>query len=332
MDAPIPTARAVESPSFAAHLATGGAEVRSGALATLQVNVGKLCNQTCAHCHVNAGPSRREIMGPDVADACLAFLEKSPAAVMDITGGAPELCPEFERLVAGARDLGREVFVRCNLTVIFAPGKSHLPEFYRDHGVQLFCSLPSYLEGNVDSQRGKGVFGASIDALRRLNGVGYGHPDTGLVLNLVYNPVGIGLPPVQKQLEQDYKRELMDRFGIYFNSLLTITNMPISRFATCLRAAGKHEFYMQRLRDAFEWANLDGLMCRSLVSVGWRGELYDCDFNQMLDLPLRHPRSGEPLRIGEVEPAQLEGRRVLVGDHCFGCTAGAGSSCTGALR
>ena len=332
MDVAGHTSSARAAASFAAHLATRGAEVRSGSLTTLQVNVGKLCNQTCAHCHVNAGPSRREIMGPEVADDCLAFLGKSSAAVMDITGGAPELCPEFERLVTGARRLAREVFVRCNLTVIFAPARATFPS----STVSMACSCSARCRATsgryVDAQRGKGVYTASIEALRELNKVGYGHPDTGLVLNLVYNPVGLGLPPPQKQLEQDYKRELLDRFGIRFNSLLTITNMPISRFAGYLRAAGKHEFYMQRLRDAFEWANLDGLMCRSLVSVGWRGDLYDCDFNQMLDLPLRDARSGEPLNIGGVVPAQLEGRRVLVGDHCFGCTAGAGSSCTGALR
>jgi radical SAM/Cys-rich protein len=329
-DAPAVSDRAPSS--FAGHISARGATVVSDALATLQVNVGKLCNQPCAHCHVDAGPSRREVMGRETADACLVFLAKSRATVMDITGGAPELCPEFERLVTESRRLGRAVFVRCNLTVIFAPGKQHLPAFYRDNGVQLFCSLPCYLEGNVDRQRGKGVYTASIDALRELNAVGYGDPDSGLVLNLVYNPVGIGLPPPQGQLEQDYRTHLAGRFGIRFSNLLTIANMPISRFAKYLRAAGKFELYMQRLRDAFEWANLDQLMCRSLVSVGWQGHLYDCDFNQMLDMPLRHPRSGEPLRIQDVHPQDLEGRRVLVDDHCFGCAAGTGSSCTGALR
>jgi radical SAM/Cys-rich protein len=318
-------------PAFAGHLNSRGVELRADRLQTLQVNVGRLCNQTCAHCHVDAGPSRREIMGRDVADACLDFVARSGVQVVDITGGAPELCPEFERLVTVSRGLGREVFVRCNLTVIFTPGKAHLPAFYRDQRVQLFCSLPCYLEENVDSQRGRGVYRESIEALRLLNAEGFGMPGSDLQLHLIYNPVGFGLPPAQASLEGDYRRHLRAEFGIEFSRLLTITNMPIKRFERYLRVSGKYDLYMRRLFDAFEWANVDGVMCRTLASVGWRGELYDCDFNQMLEMPLRDPRTGRELRIGDVTPQQLEGRRILTGDHCYGCTAGSGSSCTGAL-
>jgi radical SAM/Cys-rich protein len=319
-------------PAFADLLEGRAIGLRSGRLDTVQINVGRLCNQTCMHCHVDAGPSRTEIMCREVAEACIAFARNPGIRTVDITGGAPELCPQFELLVEGAHGAGRDVLVRCNLTVIFQAGKQHLPAFYRDHAVQLFCSLPCYLEDNVDRQRGNGVYQASLEALRVLNAHGYGMPGSPLVLNLVYNPVGLGLPSPQEQLEADYKHHLLERFGIRFHGLVTIANMPIKRFERWLRATGKHDFYMQRLFDAFEWANLDGLMCRNLVSVGWKGDLYDCDFNQMLDMPLRNPATGENLKIGTVTPADLENRLIAVGNHCYGCMAGAGSSCRGAIR
>ena len=297
------------------------------ALDTLQVNVGKLCNQTCVHCHVGAGPHRKEIMTAETAGRILDWLAGSDIPAVDITGGAPELCPSFGTLVEGARSLGRRVMVRCNLTVIFEPGMDWLIDFYRTQGVELVCSLPCYLEENVDSQRGEGVYEKSVRALRALNEAGFGPPGEG-VLNLVYNPVGAHLPPPQKELERDYRRELGGRHGIRFGELFTITNMPISRFIGYLKSIGKTDSYMDLLRSSYNPDTLPSLMCRNLISVGWEGTLYDCDFNQMLDMAIGN---GAPLKLWDLRPEDLIGRRILTGNHCFGCTAGSGSSCGGAL-
>lgn len=297
------------------------------ALSTLQINVGKYCNQTCAHCHVGAGPHRKEIMTEETASRILGWLEETEIPTVDITGGAPELNPQFRRIVARARRRGRHVMVRSNLSVVFEPGEEDLIDFYRESRVELVCSLPCYLEENVDAQRGDGAFEKSIRALRALNEAGFGPPGA-LQLNLVYNPVGDYLPPPQEALEAEYKRELLRRYGIRFHRLYTITNMPITRFASFLKASGKWESYMARLRAAYNPETISGLMCRNLISVGWDGALYDCDFNQMLGMSLGN---GTPLKLWDVAPADLLGREILLADHCFGCTAGAGSSCGGAL-
>ena len=307
-----------------------GAPLRRGPIDVLQVNVGKLCNQACTHCHVDAGPTRTEQMSRETAEACLRFLSGSAIPTLDITGGAPELCPEFERLILGARALGRRVMDRCNLTVIFEPGKERLPAFFSENDVELVCSLPCYSRDNVDEQRGRGVFDKSIQALRILNEAGYGRPGTGLLLDLIYNPLGPRLPPPQAALEADFRQRLGSDFGIVFNRLLTLTNMPIARFAQALRRSGEYDAYFHLLSEHFNAATLDGLMCRSTLSVGHDGLLYDCDFNQMLGLAITGP-SGAPLPIQDAKPADLEGRAILVGDHCYGCTAGAGSSCGGAI-
>jgi radical SAM/Cys-rich protein len=306
------------------------APLRRSAIDVLQVNVGKRCNQACTHCHVDAGPTRTEQMSRETAEACLRFLSDSEIPVMDITGGAPELCPEFERLVLGARALGRRVMDRCNLTVILEPGREHLPGFFRENAVELVCSLPCYSRANVDQQRGRGVFDGSIRALRILNEAGYGHPGTGLRLDLVHNPIGPNLPPPQAALEADYRERLGADFGIVFNRLLTFTNMPIARFARSLLRTGGYGAYLRMLSDHFNAATIDGLMCRTTLSVGWDGLLYDCDFNQMLAMPITGP-SGDPLVIHRAKPADLEGLAIRVADHCYGCTAGAGSGCGGAL-
>jgi radical SAM/Cys-rich protein len=310
-------------------LAQGVERLEALSLETLQVNVGKLCNQTCTHCHVDAGPHRTEIMTRETIEAVIEVVRRYPSLrTVDITGGAPEMNPQFEYLVEQCRGLNRRVMDRCNLTVFYVRGKEHLPEFLRDHQVEIVASLPCYLEENVDAQRGKTVFARSIDALLRLNKLGYGMPGTGLILNLLYNPLGAKLPPAQPELEQEYKRELRERYGIEFNSLYTITNMPISRFLEDLRSSGQYEQYMELLASSFNLAAVQNLMCRSLISVGWDGTLYDCDFNQMLELPLC---KADSRTIKEFDLAALERRRIVIGDHCYGCTAGAGSSCGGAL-
>ncbi|MDP3936626.1 MAG: arsenosugar biosynthesis radical SAM protein ArsS, partial [Deltaproteobacteria bacterium] len=268
-------------PPFTERVRAAEVVLRKTRIEVLQVNVGKLCNQICQHCHVDAGPHRSEIMKRETAEACLRFLADSDIPLIDITGGAPELCPEFDRLVRGAHALGRRAMDRCNLTVLFEPGKAYLPAFFRDHQVELVCSLPCYSRENVERQRGVGVFDRSIEALQLLNDLGYGRPGTGLILDLVYNPVGTHLPPPQAALEADYKKALAEDFGIAFNRLITITNMPISRFASFLRKSRKYEEYMHLLSEHFNAATLDGLMCRNFLSVGWEGTLYDCDFNQM---------------------------------------------------
>jgi radical SAM/Cys-rich protein len=301
---------------------------------TLQINVGKLCNQACHHCHVDAGPKRTESMTQAAAKRVIALLTDSPDVdTVDLTGGAPELNPSFGFLVEGARRLGRRVIVRCNLTIIFAPGMEHLPRFYRDHDVELVCSLPCYTAANVDQQRGHGVFDHSIEALRLLNRLGYGRPESPLVLNLVYNPLGAFLPPPQAGLEARYREELGRLFGIEFHHLLTITNMPIKRFADQLHRWGKYGEYMGLLVNHFNPQTVPGLMCRSLVSVGWDGTLYDCDFNQMLELPIAaHNGARQPLTLWSIRSFdQLAGAKIATASHCFGCTAGAGSSCGGAL-
>ena len=298
--------------------------LRAAGVEVLQVNVGKLCNQTCAHCHVDAGPDRREVMSAETAEACLDVLAAHDIPTLDITGGAPELNPNFRRLVTRGRELGRHVIDRCNLTVLLVAGHTDLPEFLAAHRVEVVASLPCYLMENVDKQRGAGVFDKSIEALRRLNEVGYGRD---LPLTLVYNPVGPSLPPPQAKLEAAYREQLRSRFGIEFTRLFTITNMPISRFLDDLVRSGKLDAYMEKLIGAFNPAAVDGLMCRTTLSVGWDGRLYDCDFNQMLELEI----GDGPRHIRDFNCAALRGRRIVTRQHCYGCTAGAGSSCGGSI-
>jgi radical SAM/Cys-rich protein len=305
--------------------------IRRGRLETLQVNVGYRCNQSCVHCHVNAGPNRTEEMASETVDAVLAFLAITRVPTLDITGGAPELNPHFRRLVHTARAAGVRVMDRCNLTILEVAGQEDLGEFLAAERVEIVASMPCYLESNVDRQRGKGVFEASIRGLRRLNGVGYGRPETGLVLNLVYNPQGPALPPAQEGLETDYKRVLEADYGIHFNRLYTLANMPIQRFGATLIAKGEFDHYLDLLRNAHLDTNLDHVMCRNLISVDWRGYVYDCDFNQMLDLPLQHG-ARERVHLLELLDADIEGAPIQVAGHCYGCTAGQGSSCGGALK
>lgn len=300
------------------------------AIDTLQVNLGRYCNLACIHCHVESGPTRTEMMNREMVDAVLRFLASSNISALDITGGAPELNPNFDYLVESAVGLGRHVMNRCNLTVIFEPGKDYLPEFFKKHQVELVCSLPCYSQENVDKQRGKGTFDSSIRALQRLNDIGYGQADGNLILNLVYNPVGPHLPPPQEKLEQDYKRILVENFGIAFNHLYCLTNMPITRYATHLKLRGEYDCYLELLANNFNGATLDQVMCRNLISVGWEGLIYDCDFNQMLNLPIRD-RAGKPLHISSLSIEQVRNHAITVGNHCYACTAGAGSSCGGTL-
>ncbi len=316
-------------PDFAATLELAGvAPLTAAGIEVLQVNLGKLCNQTCRHCHVDAGPDRREKMSPETINACLEVLRRHDIGTLDITGGAPEMSPGFRDLVRGAATLGRRIIDRCNLTILVAPGFEDLPEFLAEHRVDIVASLPCYLESNVDKQRGDGVFQRSLHALRRLNQLGYGQPESPLRLTLVYNPVGPSLPPAQQSLEADYRRELRARYGIEFTDLYTITNMPISRFLDDLLIAGRFDEYLHKLVAAFNPATVPGLMCRTTLSVDWTGRLFDCDFNQMLDLPV-HPSA--PQHIRDFSRNSLTGRPIATGRHCFGCTAGAGSSCGGSL-
>ena len=316
-------------PNFAARLSTAGLPpVTAFRVDTLQVNVGRVCNQTCRHCHVDAGPDRREAMARDTVDHCLRVLRDFDIPTLDITGGAPELNPHFRELVGGARALERRVIDRCNLTVLEIPAQADLAEFLAAHRVEVVASLPYFEADRTDAQRGDGVFDRSLRGLRRLNALGYGRPDSGLILNLVYNPAGAFLPPDQGDLEVQFRRELRDRWGVEFNRLFALANMPIGRFLEFLRATGNYEGYMTRLANAFNPAAVPGLMCRNLLSVGWDGALYDCDFNQMLDWPLVE---GSPAHIRDFDPDRLARRAVAVGNHCFGCTAGGGSSCGGSL-
>jgi radical SAM/Cys-rich protein len=304
--------------------------ISRGKLDTLQVNVGYRCNQSCFHCHVNAGPNRTEEMTGDVADIVLEFLERRRIGTLDITGGAPELNAHFRNLVRGAHALGAKVMDRCNLTILQQPGQEDLAEFLAAHTVEVIASMPCYLEGNVERQRGKGVFDGSIRGLRQLNALGYGR-DPGLVLNLVYNPQGPSLPPSQVSLEADYKRVLGEQYGIMFNKLFVLANMPIQRFGSTLITNGEFESYLDLLQHAHLDANLDGVMCRSLISVDWRGFVYDCDFNQMLDLPLARGAK-ERVHLSDFLDDNIEGNPIRVAGHCYGCTAGQGSSCGGALK
>ncbi len=299
-------------------------------LETLQVNVGYVCNQSCLHCHVNAGPARTESMTRETADQVLEYLAASGATTLDLTGGAPELNPHFRHLVREARALGARVIDRCNLTVLFEPAQEDLGEFLAAHEVQIVASLPCYTPELVDRQRGKGVHELSIAAIRGLNALGYGRDGTGLAIDLVYNPQGASLPPPQAALEADYKRILGEQFGIVFNQLYTLANMPIQRFGSTLVSKGQFNAYMQLLRGAHNDANLDGVMCRTLVSIDWRGYLYDCDFNQMLGLPIALAGRSRP-HLKDVLARDLDGNSIVVRDHCYGCTAGQGSSCGGAL-
>ncbi|QDT14459.1 molybdenum cofactor biosynthesis protein A [Alienimonas californiensis] len=317
---------AAELPSLAA-----------AALDTLQVNVGKLCNMTCAHCHVDAGPDRKaENMSAATADAVLELLKVSGAGTLDLTGGAPEMNPQFRRMVRTARDLGRHVIDRCNLTILTAKGYKDLPVFLAQQGVEIVASLPCYTAENCDAQRGDGAFMKSVKALRLLNGLGYGS-DPALPLTLVYNPVGPSLPPPQGKLEADYKTRLAEDFGVQFTRLFTITNMPIARYLDHLLETGKYGTYMEKLTAAFNPAAVAGLMCRTTLSVNWDGALSDCDFNQMLSLPLANADAAgpRPRNVHDAPAAELLdrvlNRPIVTGPHCFGCTAGAGSGCTGAI-
>lgn len=309
--------------------------LRRGALQALQVNLTYRCNQRCLHCHVNAGPTRTEAMTDDSLALLHRVIDAHPVQTLDLTGGAPEMHPRFRELVRHARRAGLRVIDRCNLTILSEPGYEDLAEFLAEQGVEITASLPCYSRENVDRQRGDGVFEASIAGLKQLNRLGYGIAGTGRVLNLVYNPQGASLPPPQAALEADYKAHLADDFGIQFNHLLTITNQPIARFGSTLVSKGQFNGYMQLLRDSYRPENLDAVMCRSLVSVDWQGYLYDCDFNQMLDLPMPMPDviGRSRAHLGDLLRAEnLEGLRIVTRDHCYACTAGQGSSCGGALE
>ena len=304
--------------------------IRRGKLDTLQINVGYRCNQSCFHCHVNAGPNRTEEMPAEIADLVLEFLERRHIGTLDITGGAPELNANFRRLVKTARNLGVKVMDRCNLTILEQPGQENLSDFLADNRVEVVASMPCYLQDNVERQRGKGVFDGSIRGLKKLNALGFGR-DPALTLNLVYNPQGPALPPPQASLEADYKRVLSETYGIVFNKLFVLANMPIQRFGTMLIKRGEFDGYLQLLQDAHLDANLDGVMCRNLISVDWRGYVYDCDFNQMLDLPLARG-AHERVHLSDLLDDDLKDNPIRTAGHCYGCTAGQGSSCGGALK
>jgi len=313
--------------SFAQKLSACGLELRRTRLRTLQINVGRKCNQACRHCHVDAGPWRSEMVGSEVARRIGDWITQHRPEIVDITGGAPELSEFFRYFVETARGAGSHVIDRCNLTIIEEAGYGDLPKYLASHDVEVIASLPCYTADNVAKQRGQGVFEKSITALRKLNAAGYG---TRLPLNLVYNPVGPALPGPQAELELDYKEVLAREFGIVFHRLFTITNQPIARFAEDLRRHGQWDSYLELLANSFNPAAVEGLMCRNTLSVGYRGEIYDCDFNQMLQMPRRAPEGSE-LFLWEVTPEQLEEREIQTGFHCLACTAGAGSSCTGAV-
>ncbi|MES9826051.1 MAG: arsenosugar biosynthesis radical SAM (seleno)protein ArsS [Candidatus Thiodiazotropha endolucinida] len=305
--------------------------ISRGKLETLQVNLGFRCNLSCVHCHVNAGPKRKEEMDRRTVEDVLTFLQRKQLQRLDLTGGAPELNENFRYLVKQARELGVHVINRCNLVILLEKGQEDLADFLARHQVEIVASLPCYLEENVDQQRGKGSYAGSIDALLKLNRLGYGMPESGLQLNLVYNPLGPCLPPPQAPLEAEYRKQLLERYGIHFNQLMTITNMPIQRFGSYLQSKGEFYSYLQLLRDAYQPVNLEYVMCRSLLSVDWRGFLYDCDFNQMLKIHLKTDRSMRP-RLRDLFDCELEELQIQVAEHCYGCTAGQGSSCGGALN
>lgn len=300
-------------------------------LNTLQVNLGYRCNQACVHCHVNAGPKRQEMMARETIEKVLEFLEAQRLSTLDLTGGAPELNPHFRYLVKGARQLGVKVIDRCNLTILEEPDQKDLARFLAEQQVEITASLPCYLEENVDRQRGQGVFATSIKALKKLNRLGYGRKDSGLLLNLVYNPQGPTLPPPQESLKKAYQDHLKHHYGIFFNQLYTLTNMPIQRFGSILISKNQFHPYMQLLRDNYQPANLPSVMCRHLISVDWQGFVYDCDFNQMLNLPLGASHQART-HLTDLLKRDLTGQPIRVRDHCYGCTAGQGSSCGGALN
>ena len=316
-------------PKFADKLeALGFHPLKPSGFDIFQVNVGKMCNQTCAHCHVDAGPDRKEIMTRETMGQCLEVLKKHDFKMVDLTGGAPEMNPDFRWFVEEIRKLGKHVMVRCNLTIILANPKYHdLPEFFKKHKIELVSSLPFYNAQRTDRQRGNGVFDKSIKALQMLNAVGYGREGTGLILNLVYNPSGAFLPASQQQLEADFKQALTKDYAIEFNNLFAITNLPISRFLDYLIKSGNYESYMEKLVNAFNPAAVTGVMCRNTLSIGWDGYIYDCDFNQMLDLKISSPRANH---IRNFDSRAIGKRNIVTGNHCYGCTAGAGSSCGGA--
>ncbi|OGA20571.1 MAG: radical SAM protein [Betaproteobacteria bacterium RIFCSPLOWO2_02_FULL_67_26] len=305
--------------------------IRRKRVETLQVNLGYQCNQTCVHCHVNAGPTRTEMMDRETVSEVIAYIKASGIKTVDITGGAPELNPHFRALVLAAGNLGVHVIDRCNLTVLEQPGQEDTAQFLAANRVEIVASLPCYLEENVNAQRGKGVFEASMRVLRTLNALGYGRDGSGLALNLVYNPQGPSLPPPQEQLEADYHRHLEEGYGVAFNRLYVLTNMPIQRFGSMLISKGQFDDYMALLKNAYQPQNLETVMCRTLVSVDWQGHVYDCDFNQMLDLPLAW-RGRPRVHLRDLTRADIAGNPIVVKDHCYGCTAGQGSSCGGALN
>jgi radical SAM/Cys-rich protein len=315
--------------SFATRLGQAGLfPLRATGMTVFQINVGKLCNQTCKHCHVDAGPDRTERMSRETAGLCMKALAATDIPTVDLTGGAPELNPNFRWLVEQACGLGRHVMDRCNLSVLLIPSQADLAEFLAMHRVEIIASLPSYRASQTDAQRGEGIFEKSIEALRLLNELGYGRPDSGLLLNLVHNPVGAFLPPKQETIEAQFRKELRGRHGVEFTHLYTITNMPVSRYLEFLVESGNYEQYMERLANAFNPAAAAGVMCRSMISIGWDGTLYDCDFNQMLELPVD---PGLPSHIRDFDPLQLNQRQIVIRNHCYGCAAGSGSSCGGAV-
>ncbi len=321
--------RSISQRDFTDMLAQSGLQpLRCTGIETLQVNVGRLCNMTCEHCHVDAGPDRREIMTRETVEACINALARTDIPTLDLTGGAPEMNPHFQWMVEAARNLDRHVIDRCNLTILRAPGFTDLPEFLARHRVEIVASLPCYLAENVDAQRGDRAFERSIEVLRQLNVLGYGHADSELQLTLVYNPVGPSLPPPQESLEQEYRRELAARYDVHFTRLITITNMPISRYLNHLLQSSEYEQYMNQLIAAYNPVAAAGVMCRTTLSVDWNGQLYDCDFNQMLGLTLR---DALPRNICDFDFDLLAQREIITGQHCFGCTAGAGSGCRGAI-
>jgi len=304
--------------------------LRRNKLQTLQVNLGYLCNQQCQHCHVNAGPRRKEIMDLDTIESIIEFLKKGRVTTLDLTGGAPEMNPHFRHLVTTARQLGLHIIDRCNLTILDEPDQTDLAEFLTDNKVEVVASLPCYIEDNVNKQRGKDVFIKSIHGLIKLNKLGYAQPGSNLILNLMYNPQGATLPPAQDTLESDYRSHLKNEHNVTFNRLFTLSNMPINRFGSMLVSTGKFEPYMELLRKSFQAENLNNLMCRSLISVDWQGYIYDCDFNQMLNLPLQI-NGHNKLKISDIDSDTLAANPIMVKNHCYACAAGQGSSCTGAL-
>lgn len=305
--------------------------IRRKTLEILQVNLGYKCNQSCLHCHVNAGPGRTEMMDRVTIEALLKFIDASTVRTLDLTGGAPELNPLFRTFVTAARERDIKVIDRCNLTILFEPGQEDTAEFLAANNVTVVASLPCYLKDNVDRQRGDGTFETSLQALRLLNSLGYGQPGSGLVLDLVFNPQGPVLPPSQESLEQDYKRHLAEKYGIIFNHLLTLANMPIQRFGSTLISRGEFDDYMALLKGAHQDDNIDSVMCRSLISVDWQGYVYDCDFNQMLDMPLQLD-ARQKLHISDLAGVDLNNQAIHVAGHCYACTAGQGSGCSGALE